>query len=91
MISNEIVQEIENRIRTIISVLVQFEGVKGFYVRNNDSDYCGVPTGYIEGLSLVALIKEWQMEIVRVEGGDLILRAEWGNGEGFDTFTVSLK
>ena len=73
-----------------LRVLVLIESAPGFYIRHNSTDYCAVPTGYIEGVSLLAFLKEWELETVTAIDDTLTLRAEWGNGEGYDTFTVSL-
>jgi len=75
-----------------LRVLALIESAPGFYIRhnNNSTDYCGVPTGYIEGVSLLAFLNEWELETVSAIADTLTLRAEWGNSEGYDTFTVSL-
>lgn len=89
--TQEIKQAINDYVSTLKNALIEFIDADGFYVRNNDTDFCGVPTGYIEGVNVVAFIKEWQLEIEGVDGNELTLSAEWGDGTGKDTFTISLK
>ena len=88
----ELKQTVVEYLSQQLRVLVLIESAPGFYIRhnNNSTDYCAVPTGYIEGVSLLAFLKEWELETVTAIDDTLTLRAEWGNGEGYDTFTVSL-
>lgn len=51
------------------------------YVNALGSNYSEIPTGEIECQSVEAFASEWGLEI----SGNT-LRAEWGNGEGYDEF-----
>lgn len=77
--------------RGMVAVIAQFDKADGFTITvRGDTDYCGIPTGHLEEISLVAFIREHGLELDGYEGNALYLRAEWGNGEGHDYFTVTL-
>ena len=59
-----------------------------FTINSIDSNYSEIETGFISEKSFEAFVKEWALEVVERNEKTAIVRAEWGNGEGYDTFEV---
>lgn len=57
------------------------QSVMIIFVSEIGSNYSEIPTGEIECQSVEAFAEKWGLEI----SGNT-LRAEWGNGEGYDEF-----
>lgn len=61
--------------------------MSAFYVTPSNTDYNAIPTGYIVG-SFADFVTNNELEIVEYTDSGAIVRAEWGNGEGWDTYEV---
>lgn len=61
--------------------------MSAFHVTSTDSDYTSVPTGYILG-NFADFVANNELEIVEYTDDGATVRAEWGNGEGFDTYKI---
>lgn len=81
---------LNDKLSAFTRILMAIHDASGFIVSSIDSDYSSVPNGYIAGASLLAFVKEWQLELVDAESNALIVRSEWGNGEGFDYYKISV-
>lgn len=60
--------------------------ITSFTVIENDTNYSEIPTGIItpDQYTWEQFITQHALEIV----DETTIRAEWGNGEGYDSFTV---
>jgi hypothetical protein len=58
--------------------------MNGFTISEKDSNYSEIPTGFIEDISFAEFISKYDLEVVDAN----TIRSEWGNGEGYDTFSV---
>jgi hypothetical protein len=59
-----------------------------FFVRELDSNYSEIETGFISEKSFEDFVKANQLEIIERNEKTATVRAEWGNGEGYDTFEI---
>lgn len=55
-----------------------------------DTDYNEIPTGYINE-DFDSFVEKHDLEIVDRNEKSATVKAEWGNGEGFDTYTVEFE
>jgi hypothetical protein len=62
-----------------------------FTINSIDSNYSEIETGFISDKSFEAFVKANQLEIVEHNGQTAIVRAEWGNSEGYDTFEIEFE
>lgn len=59
-----------------------------FTVKEMDTNYSEIPTGWIEAESFEDWCGKWDLEIVERDEKSATIRGEWGNSEGSDTFKV---
>jgi len=57
------------------------------YVMEVDTNYSEIPVGYIEQ-DFAGFVSKNLLEVIERNSQVAIVRAEWGNGEGFDTFEI---
>lgn len=61
---------------------------KPFFIRETSPNYSEIPVGFIHEMPFDEFVKRHDLEIVARDSRTVAVRAEWGNGEGFDTFAV---
>lgn len=86
---SDIKTAIQGVMNNLVKAMVTLEFSPSFTVTRMDTDYTSVPTGHIEGLAIMAFIREWDIELESCDGDSVIVRAEWGNGEGFDHYRIT--
>lgn len=61
-----------------------------FFVRELESNYSGIPTGWIEDKSFDEFVEAWNLSIFEEDKFNRTAKvmAEWGNGEGHDFFEI---
>lgn len=58
-----------------------------FFVKELDTNHCQVDSGWVD-YGFDRWVARYDLEIVTRDPLRAIVRAEWGNGEGYDTFAV---
>lgn len=81
-------QDVRQYLKARYHVGKRDEGWKPFFIRETSPNYSEIPVGFIHEMPFDEFVKRHDLEIVARDSRTATVRAEWGNGEGYDTFAV---